>query len=390
MSDFTAIVVGAGPAGLVAAVLLAQEGVKVALVAPSQKPDPRTTALMQPALQLLRHIKLWPASLEAQCAPLKQLHIIDDTGNLVKAPDLKFTASEIDLQAFGWNVPLAALVPALITRAQAVGVTIVEQEVTAVYPSSEKVDVTLGDGTAFSARVVLAADGFHSVVRKALGIDFRVRSFEQEALATSFAHSLPHHGISTEWHTPSGPFTTVPLPGSRSSLVWMERPARMSALAALNDLQLATEIQLQTHGRLGRISEPGPRAIFAMRSGSSSSFAARRCLLIGEAGHILPPIGAQGLNLSLRDAAHAADLILGADDPGSDAVMSAYNGLLIPDILPRQGIVSLVNQSLLAEAWPLNIMRAASLALVNSVSPLRRAVINAGLKPPGDLPFSMT
>ena len=106
------------------------------------------------------------------------------------------------------------------------------------------------------------------------------------------------------------------MPGNRSSLVWMERPARAAELMALTDAELAAEIQIGTHGELGRVSKIGPRRLFPMQGLVARDFARNRIILIGEAAHVVPPIGAQGLNMSLRDAAQAADLMAGEDDPG--------------------------------------------------------------------------
>jgi 2-octaprenyl-6-methoxyphenol hydroxylase len=141
MSDFAVIVSGAGPAGLAAATLLAQEGVKVALIAPQAPEDLRTTALMQPAMKLLSYVGLWPGNLAQHCAPLKRLHLVDDTGHLVSAPRIEFAATELDLAEFGFNVPLAHLIPALRARAAEVGVTVIEDKSASAKEGSDSITV---------------------------------------------------------------------------------------------------------------------------------------------------------------------------------------------------------------------------------------------------------
>jgi 2-octaprenyl-6-methoxyphenol hydroxylase len=386
---FTTIISGAGPAGLAAAVLLAKEGIRIAVVSPEAKDDPRTTALMHPSMQLLKFMGVWTDQLKSHCAPLKQLHLIDDTGNLITAPALSFRSDELDLEEFGWNVPLAKLVPILRNRAIELGVTFITGESLSAQYFGDHISISLSTGETLNTKLLLAADGGESAVRKSLGITTENWSFDQAALATSFAHSAPHQNVSTEFHKSAGPFTTVPLPGNRSSLVWMDRPARIAALNSLTDQELAVEIQIETKGILGRVSEIGARKVFPMKGQRATTFAAKRCMVVGEAAHVLPPIGAQGLNLSLRDAAQAADLIIGAGDPGADIVLAEYNATRRADVVPRQQIVNLMNTSLLSNFEGLSIARAAGLSAIANFAPLRTLAMQQGLAPAANLPFAM-
>ena len=386
MTDFDIIVAGAGPAGLAACCLLALDGRRVALVsARSNAADPRTVALMAPAIRMLEHIGLWPGSLRAETTALRRLRMVDDTGSRFKAPTITFDPGELGESEFGWNFPLRLLMPTLHARAAELGVTMIAADAT----GATGANLSASNGETYGARLLLAADGRNSVLREAAGIRTNAWSYEQTALATSFAHSGPHDGVSTEYHKAAGPFTTVPLPGNHSSLVWMERPARATELMALADGELAREIQLACHGDLGRVSETGPRKLFPMQGMVARDFAKNRTLLIGEAGHVLPPIGAQGLNLSLRDAAQAAELIAGHDDPGHPDVLQAYDALRRRDVQPRQQAVDLMNRSLLSGSFLLETGRAASLSLLLRFGPLRRAVMQQGLAPASGLPRIM-
>ncbi len=387
--SYTAIISGAGPAGLAAACLLALDGVSCAVIAPEFKPDPRTTALMQPSMQMLKFIGVWNDGLKAVCAPLRQLHLIDDTGNLVSAPTIQFSSSEMNLEEFGWNVPLAQLVPALRARAQELGVTFISDTSLSAKTTGTIITIKTQSGESYHAQVLIAADGADSPLRSSLGITTESWSFDQSALATSFAHSASHQFVSTEYHKSAGPFTTVPLPGNRSSLVWMDRPARIETLLKLSDADLATEIQLETKGNLGRISEIGPRKAFPMRGQRATTFATKRCIVIGEAAHVLPPIGAQGLNLSLRDAAQAADLIMGTEDPGAELALNEYNTLRRADVMPRQQIVNMMNESLLASFPAMALARAAGLSAIANMAPLRKLAMKQGIAPSANLPFAM-
>jgi 2-octaprenyl-6-methoxyphenol hydroxylase len=389
VADFTALIAGAGPAGLAAAALLAKEGVAAALVVPASTDDPRTVALMQPSIQLLRHLDIWPGSLEVVTAPLRKLRMIDDTGALLMAPSLEFDSQELNLEAFGWNIPLSQLLPALSKRAGDLGVTFIEATATNAKSKGNAIHITLSNASEISASVCVAADGANSAMRKAAGIATDSWSYDQTAIATSFAHSMGHDNISTEYHKAAGPFTTVPLPENRSSLVWMERPARAKVLMSMNDKDLAAEIQVETHGELGLISNLGPRKSFPMKGLTARQFAKDRVILIGEAAHVVPPIGAQGLNMSLRDAALAADLILASKDAGSDGVMAEFNAARRAEVLPRQQLIDLMNKSLLLGLLPLEGARAASLAALHYIGPLKRLVMHHGLSATHHLPFAM-
>ena len=159
MTDYKVIIAGAGPAGLAAAALLAKEGVRTALVAPPSIDDPRTVALMQPSIQLLKYLDIWPGSLEGHTAPLRKLRMIDNTGSLLVAPNLEFDSSEMDLEAFGWNIPLSLLLPALRRRAEELGVVFMEGTATGAKSTGDAIHVTLSSGSEISAAVCIAADG---------------------------------------------------------------------------------------------------------------------------------------------------------------------------------------------------------------------------------------
>jgi 2-octaprenyl-6-methoxyphenol hydroxylase len=384
------VVAGGGPAGLAAACLMATEGVDTVVIAPPAPIDPRTVAIMIPALRLLEYVGVWPGALMEKAARLARLRIVDDTGALIPAPDMTFNATDLGQNAFGWNVPLEALVAALKTRAEALGVRIFADRAAHATCGMSGITVATETGEPIEAALCIAADGASSGMRTAAGIETDQWAYDQSALATSFAHSAPHDDESTEYYKKAGPMTTVPMPGGRSGLVWMGRPQMIDALALLPDEDLAAEIQAETHGELGRICDVGPRKVIGMKGLIARRFAARRVLLIGEAAHVVPPIGAQGLNMSLRDAALAADLILAApDDPGSDRVVASYDAKRRHEVLPRQALIDVMNRSLLAGFMPIESARSAGIWAMHGLGPLRTEVMRLGLADDGALPFAM-
>ncbi|MBL8895823.1 MAG: FAD-dependent monooxygenase [Rhizobiales bacterium] len=390
--QFDLMVAGGGPAGLAAACLMASRGSKVALVLGNATPggDPRTVALMQPAIRLLTHIGVWPGLLIEHSAPLKRLRLVDDMKGAVTAPEIIFDSSELGGdEPFGWNIPLAHLIPALHAKAVSLGVALYPVDAVDFVAGPELAVVRLCDDDKLSAPLVLAADGRDSRLRAAAGIAVDAWEYDQSAVATSFSHSASHRDTSTEYHRPGGPFTTVPLPGLRSGLVWMERPERARVLMTLDDARLASEIQLATHGELGRIGAIGPRRLFPMRGLKAREMAVPRLMLVGEAAHVVPPIGAQGLNMSFRDIAEVYDIIGKFGDLGSKEAIAAYKAARTADIVPRQTAIDLMNRSLLADLTLVNGARAAALAAIGNFGPLRRFAMRRGLQPPGALPGIM-
>jgi 2-octaprenyl-6-methoxyphenol hydroxylase len=377
------LVAGSGPAGLTAALGFAEAGFAVTLVGPEAATgDGRTTALMNPALKVLDRLGVL-AGLRPQAAPLKVMRIVDATRRLVRSPTVTFRASEIGEEQFGLNLPNKVLIP-LLARAVAAdaGIEWRKSMVETWRLDAGQAHAVLADGDQVSAALVVAADGRASPAREAAGIKASARPYPQSALVVNFSHRSEHGFVSTEFHTETGPFTQVPLPGRRSSLVWVVEPETALELAALDDDALSTRIEEQMQSMLGRVTvEPG-RQVYPLSAASPGRFAQNRVALVGEAAHVFPPIGAQGLNLGIRDI----DDLIGIasenrDDPGSRKSLATYDTRRRPDIWARSGAVNLLNMSLLSDMLPAQLARSAGLNALGSFAPLRAFFMREGLRP---------
>lgn len=379
----TILVAGTGPAGLIAALALAHDGHVVALVGPpARRDDRRTTALMVPALALLDRIGVLK-ELQSAAAPLRTMRIVDATSRLVRSPVVTFRASEIDEDAFGLNIPNAALNPALEEAVRShPAIDWLESIVAAWHPGSDRIEAKLEDGTRVSAKLAVAADGRLSPAREAAGIRTTAHSYPQTALVLNFAHSRDHEFISTEFHTETGPCTQVPLPGHRSSLVWVVNPVTAEQLLQLNDKALSERVEERLQSMLGRVTvEPGRQA-YPLSATLPLRFARNRVALVGEAAHVFPPIGAQGLNLGIRDVQDLVEIAgRHRSDPGGPVALGAYDARRRPDILARSSAVNLLNRSLLSDLLPSQFARTAGLGIIGGFGPLRAFFMREGMRP---------
>ncbi|MCJ2035724.1 FAD-dependent monooxygenase [Methylobacterium sp. J-068] len=386
-SSFAVAVVGAGAAGLSLALALARAGVATALVGRhAPVADGRTVALLDGSVRFLDALDVWRV-IAPHASPLAELHIVDDTGSLFRPPPARFVATEIGLEAFGWNVESARLVEGLRAQARAApNLTLFERDAEGLVAGETEATIGLAAGGTLAARLVVAADGARSKLREAAGIVPRTWSYPQSAITTILAHARPHRDVSTEFHTRQGPFTLVPLPGGqRSSLVWVMGESPAKRVAGLDDDALARAVEHQAQAMLGAMRIDGPRGLVPMRGLSVPSPVAPRLALIGEAAHVFPPIGAQGLNLGLRDAASLRDTVVRAveegRDPGSRAALAGFARSRNLDARLRTTAVDALNRSLLASLVPVDALRGLGLLAMTTIGPLRRVVMREGVLP---------
>jgi 2-octaprenyl-6-methoxyphenol hydroxylase len=379
---FDVAIIGPGPVGATAALAFAARGLEVALVGPaSPRRDGRTVALMDVSWRLLEQFGV-ADTLQAVSAPLSTMRLVDDTGSLFRRPPTEFRAGEIGLEQFGWNVETVRLNEALLDAVAAhPAITRLTDSVTSMAANAGgHADVALANGATLQARLVGGADGRQSVVRRDAGIVARTWTYPQAALTTIVKHTRRHRDVSTEFHTRFGPCTTVPLPGRRSSVVWMASPDEAQRLMALGDAELAAAIETRTHSILGQLTIDGPRGLTPMGGLSVERFTGPRTALLGEAAHVFPPIGAQGLNLGFRDVVGLVACASGSD-PGAAEGLERYERNRAGDVRTRTSAVDALNRSLLSDLVPIDLARGLGLLALDTLAPLRRFMMRQGLSP---------
>lgn len=394
MAETTDILIsGGGVAGLTAAAAFGAAGFSVICVDPTPPvtddgagADMRTTAFLQPSRAVLTEAGLWDR-LALHAAALRVMRIVDAGGETPEARIVKdFDAAEIGDEPFGWNFPNWLLRRELVARiAELQNVNFRPGIATrAVLTRAEEARVTLSDGAQVSARLLIGADGRESPVREALGIGVKTMRYGQKALAFAVTHPIPHDNVSTEIHRSGGPFTFVPLPDRDgqpcSAIVWMERGAEAERLAALPVPDFEAEMLNRSAGLFGPLTLVTKRSIWPMIAQIADRFEAERTALIAEAAHVVPPIGAQGLNMSLADLACLLDLAKTAPERlGDRSMLQSYHRRRWPEVKARVLGIDLLNRTSMLSPRPLRDLRASALNALYSLKPVRRTLMKAGL-----------
>jgi 2-octaprenyl-6-methoxyphenol hydroxylase len=393
------LVAGAGAAGLSAALALAHAGFSVYCAGPIDlRANGRTVALFEASLRFYKALGVWP-HFRGKTAPIAKITVIDATGPRFPIPAVSFAAAEIGLSSFGENIENDVLVGGLAEIAAArPNLTLHEGMIADIAFDDEAVRATLANGRKVTAHLLAAADGRMSLARTKAGIGTQSWAYPQTAYTALLSHVKPHRNISTEFHTRSGPCTLVPLrpaagKPNRSSLVWLMSPEAAERRRVLSSMEMAREIESQVDSLLGSMEIDGPDGFFPMIGMSANRLACHRIALVGEAAHIFPPLAAQGLNLSLRDAAALAEIVedarvLGADF-GSAQTLKAYEDARRSDVFVRTNGVDILNRSLLIDNFPADFVRGAGLFAFSMVGPFRRTLMREGVVPHGNLPRLM-
>lgn len=388
------LISGGGIAGLAAAAAFGTAGFNVICVDPTPPitsreadgADMRSTAMLQPARTLLEAAGIWD-HLAPHAAALQIMRIVDAGGAEPEARIVKdFDASDISDLPFGWNFPNYVLRREMLTRLEALPNVDFRAGTgtTALFTRSQMAKVTLSDGSKVQAKLVIAADGRNSPMRKAAGITVSTKRYGQKALAFAVTHPIPHNNVSTEIHRTGGPFTLVPLPDYNglpcSAVVWMDDGPKSQTRFDANIPAFEDEMSTRSCHHFGPLTLASKRSIWPIISQTASAMSAQRVALIAEAAHVVPPIGAQGLNMSLRDMAALLELATARPDGLGDVEMlMAYEKARMGDIKLRVRGIDLLNRASQASSPAMRDARAMGLNALYSMGPVRKTLMQMGL-----------
>lgn len=388
------VISGAGIAGLCLALLLGKAGLKVCIIDPADEDtlsdtslSGRTVALMNGSLNILKGAGVWP-DLSDISNPLKTMRIIDVSRG--DALEEAFDAHDLNAEQYGFNIPNNALRAALYKKACAEKTISLQlqRKLTAFSNDGSSVIVTLDDDTQIHCSLLVGADGRNSKVRDIAGIDTVKKQYEQSAITCVINHSHAHQDTSTEFHRPAGPLALVPLPGNQSSVVWVNDHARSDELLRLKKQDFEQALQAEIRDILGGITLAiGPQS-WPLCAIKAKSLTAPRVALIAEAAHVMSPITAQGLNLSLRDVAALAESITDSarvgGDIGSQTVLNAYAKRRRFDIETRSFGVDTMMRAVSNDFEAVKGLRHAGLKTLSHLPPLKRFAMRVGLAPAVD------
>lgn len=344
-SEYDVAVVGGGMVGASFALALAATPLKVLLIesiAPASREHPsfdeRTTALGNASRRIFQGLGVWDR-IAPHASSIGAIHV-SDAGRFGFA---RLEAREQGVEAFGYVAPNRVIGAALWDRLAEFPhlERRVPARLDAIDIRAERVDLTLhADGSELerlSARLVVAADGAESQVRRAAGIDARVKDYDQVAIVANLSADRPHDGTAYERFTNAGPIALLPLAGGSYTAVWARSPERAEETLRLADGAFIDELQRHFGWRAGRFVRAGRRGSYRLKLTRADAIVGTRSVLIGNAAQALHPIAGQGFNLGLRDAALLAEVLAGATgDVGSPELLQKFSNWRAAD---RGGVV---------------------------------------------------
>jgi len=413
--ELDAIVVGAGAVGGALALALARDGFEVALVEARElkawrhedEVDLRVVALAPDARDLLDDLGVWASIAASRIGPYRHMRVWD-----ALAPgQLHFDAAERGEAALGWIVENKLIQHALWralqedglcgsggsrdapafgeTRSRSIAASAAPTrarihcpgEVATVENGADAVTATLVDGTRLRAKVLVAAEGAESSVRHQLGIAFEGRDYGQRAVVAHVATERPHEGTAWQRFQPGGPLAFLPLADGRCSIVWSLPETEATRVLTLDDDAFRRELGCAFDFRLGEITATTARAAFPLRLRLAQRYVEGRCVLAGDAAHVVHPLAGQGMNLGLRDVACLRRVVRDARERGSDIgaahVLRRYEREQRSESTFVARGLDAIERVYSSASEPIAALRGAALAAAGALPPLRRLLVDS-------------
>jgi 2-octaprenyl-6-methoxyphenol hydroxylase len=394
------LIAGAGFAGLSLAIALRQAlgaSLQVVVADPALERaagDPRASAIVAAARRLFETIGVWKTMAEG-AQPILDMVVTDSRLDDVLRPTFLTFDGEVEPEEpFAHMIENGPLLAALLAKARADGVELMNTAVAGSEAASDRIDIRLQDGASLSARLLVAADGAHSSIRDRAGIATHGWQYGQSSIATTVRHERDHNGRAEEHFLPAGPFAILPLKrdatGHRSSIVWTEEAKEAARIVALDDAGFHAELERRFGLHLGEIEAVGPRRAFPLGLSVARAFVAERVALVGDAAHVIHPIAGQGLNMGLKDVAALAETVVDAMrlglDPGSPVTLDRYQRWRRFDTMAMGVATDGLNRLFSNRSDALRVVRDVGLGLVDRLPALKQLFIREAAGLVGEVP----
>lgn len=390
------VIAGGAFAGLALALALRQglgPQVEVVVADPAfERPgyDPRASAIVAACRRLFQALGVWD-EVAAEAQPILDMVVTDSRLEDATRPSFLTFAGEVEPgEPFAHMIENRNLIAALTTHAKAEGVDLRAGAVSGTAPGADGIDVTFDDGSRLAARLVVAADGARSRLRRQAGIATHGWDYDQSGIVFNVAHERDHDGRAVEHFFPAGPFAILPLTGRRSSLVWTERRAEAARLIALPEDEFQRELESRFGLELGAVRPLDKPRAFPLGYFVARSFIAERLALVGDAAHVIHPIAGQGLNLGLKDVAALAEVVVDAArlglDIGQADVLERYQRWRRFDTMAMGVATNSLNMLFSNRSDLLRGLRDIGLGLVDRLPPLKSAFIRQAAGLTGEVP----
>lgn len=389
-----AVIAGGGVVGAAAALMLAREGLSVALIEPrhpaawtAASRDLRVYAFAPDNAALLEDLGVWPAVRGARVQPYQRMRVWDAAGG----DALTFDADTLGQPQLGWIVENALLVDRLWAALPAAGVRMYcPARIEALQQDEAGVQLQLDDGVQLRARFAVAADGAQSALRRLAGISCTRHDYAQCGLVGFIATGQPHQDTCWQRFLPSGPLAVLPfsgdidgdgdaaLQGHISSIVWTLPEAEAVRLLATEQATFEGELTAAFGGELGAMRLLSPRAAFPLQRQLAETYVRDRVILVGDAAHVVHPLAGQGVNLGLRDVAALRDMLRSAArrqaDPVSPSRLVRWARTRRSESVVAAHAFDAINRAYSNDAlWP-TLLRGHVLGIAGRLPPLSRAL----------------
>ena len=395
--DYDLIIVGGGMAGASLAVALSGHGLSMLLIEAAEPAaetipnyDDRAIALAYGSSKILQSIGVWQG-MRHKAEPIRSIHVserggfgfthLEDTREEVPALGYVITARDLGsglLAALRLCKDVEVMAPASV-----VGLS---QDQESVQISVEQ----QGQLTTLSSKLLVAADGGNSFIRKELGLPVRSWKYGQNAVIANLTPGRNHDNVAYERFTDQGPVAFLPMSDNRCALVWTVNDETIDEVMAYSDEHFLQEVQARFGWRLGRLQKVGKRSAYPLVHLHAPNSVSGRVAVIGNAAHSLHPIAGQGFNLGIRDVAVLAEVVVDAQktnmDVGGESVLKSYEEWRKRDqqgvAMATDGLVRLFTNPLGA----VRLMRNMGMLTVDALPFLRRPLARSAMGLHGKLP----